>query len=107
MQKIPGRNVFLLQSATTKGLRNVLQHLFNRGSSVDTISKHGKTLLMLAAEAGEYNTVAFLLDQGANINAKADNPKDSSDEDDEESDDKAMKSNKIVSGFSMQLLFLL
>lgn len=83
------RDVFLLQSEATKGLTCVLQHLFDRGSSVDTMSRHGQTLLTLAAEAGEYNTVAFLLDRGANINAQADNAKDSSCEDDEEIDGEA------------------
>ena len=51
-----------------KGFIAVFELLLNRGISVDTMDKNGKTPLIAAAEAGQADMVEFLLDRGASIN---------------------------------------
>lgn len=61
----------IMQSAATNGFTDVIKRLLAKGLSVDAIGRDGTTPLMVAARAGQYETVAFLLDRGANVNANA------------------------------------
>ena len=58
----------ILESAAYKGFKDILQLLHDRGVPLDAVNRSGKTPLMTAAEAGKCDVMAFLLDQGANIN---------------------------------------
>ena len=60
----PGR---LLTMAASKGLTDIIELLLQRGLQVNAIDD-GETPLITAVRAGHCATVAFLLDQGANIN---------------------------------------
>ena len=65
----PDLEADLLHSAARKGCVDILQLLLDKeGFSLNAINQNGETLLMSAARAGQCATVAFLLDQGANIN---------------------------------------
>ena len=72
----------LLIAVAEKGFTDVLQLLFDRGfsDSIDRVSIYGETVLTAAARGGHYDTVVFLLDQGANVNgsnaAKSDEAKE-------------------------------
>ena len=80
-----------------KGLANVIKLLLAKGFSVDTIGKEGKTPLMVAAGAENYETVEFLLDHGADINATAHIVKRKSYDSDskEEGEDGAIRTKQI------------
>ena len=65
----------VLRTAASKGSIDVLRLFLDRGIPVDTACSYYecpsmvyKTPLMIAADAGQYDTVAFLLDRGASIN---------------------------------------
>lgn len=58
----------ILESAAYKGFKDILKLLHDRGVPLDAVNRSGKTPLMTAAEAGKCDVMAFLLDQGANIN---------------------------------------
>ena len=58
----------LLESVTTQGFTGVVQLFLERGLSVDTVVRDGKTLLGVADEAGQCDMVTFLVDQGDKIN---------------------------------------
>lgn len=60
----------IMQSAATNGFTDVIKRLLAKGLSVDAIGRDGTTPVMVAARAGQYETVAFLLDR-ANVNANA------------------------------------
>ena len=66
--------------AVGKGFIAVFELLLNRGISVDTMDKNGKTPLIAAAEAGQADMVEFLLDRGASINGTRDEFKKLNDE---------------------------
>ena len=63
-------NRSLFQEAAGRGMTDILQLLLDRGLSevVNAVNKYGETPLMQAAKAGCFDTVAFLLDRGANVN---------------------------------------
>ena len=58
----------VLTLAAKRGLIDVFKLLLARGVTVNTIGRHGKKSLTETAGAGQSDMVAFLLDQGANIN---------------------------------------
>ena len=58
----------LLESVATQGFTGVIQLFLERVLSVDTVVRDGKTLLVAAAEDGQCDMGAFLVDQGAKIN---------------------------------------
>lgn len=66
--KLTNDDTGLLSSSTREGYVGVFQIPLERGLSVDSIGKDGKTPLVVAAKAGQCDMVAFLLDQGAKIN---------------------------------------
>ncbi|KAJ7373498.1 hypothetical protein OS493_011095 [Desmophyllum pertusum] len=67
----PSCDVDVFEMAASRGLTDVLQLLLDRGlcDTVDRVNRYGETPLMRAASGGHYDTVAFLLDHGANVNA--------------------------------------
>ncbi|KAJ7373499.1 hypothetical protein OS493_011096 [Desmophyllum pertusum] len=91
----PVCDVDLFEVAASRGLTDVLQLLLDRGlcDTVDRVNRYGETPLMEAASGGHYDTVAFLLDHGANVNgvSKTEVAKDTcvdhSDSEDSEKDD--------------------
>ncbi len=73
----------LFQFAAERGVTDILQPLIDRGFSeaLDKVNRNGETPIVQAAWAGHYDTVAVLLDLGANVNGnngtKRKNAKDS------------------------------
>ena len=72
----------LLIGATSSGRTEVLDILFQIGLPVDERTQYHEPPLMSAVRSGQCETVAFLLDRGANINGQTNKPKADSEEDD-------------------------
>ena len=59
-------------TAAKRGILDKVKHFVTSGTSVDARAKGGVTPLHEAAEAGQLEVANWLLDSGANINAKTD-----------------------------------
>ena len=92
----------LLAVAASRGDTDILELLFQTGLSVKTGASLGQPPLSAAAQCGHLDTVAFLLDRGANINGidateascgKSDSCNEDSDSEDDEENDRGYWTN--------------